>query len=261
MDELFNKKTLSMKVTLPSRGQLYGGLLPSGEVEVSAMTTMEEKILAGSGGTASSKLDTILSRCTKLPEGIKADDLLISDRFYLLLIVRSLSYGSKYGYQVRCPDCSTRSDKEIDLLTDLDVKLYPEGSPVAEPFHIKLPHSGDDLGFRLLRGSDEKAITKFSESKFAKVDDVGDPAYIHRMARQIKNINGKDVNVLEAQAYVEKMYSPDSLALRDAIEEADCGTDMEVKEECRNCGSHYETTLPFTVEFFRPRRKKVRTNS
>lgn len=252
--ESFDVKTTQTELTLPSRGYLYGESVPGGKVRISAMTTLEEKVLAGAGDKPDFKLDTIFNRCVKFTdEKFRAEELLISDRFYLLIFIRSLSYGPEYGYKVKCPDCGSKFRKEISLLTDLECKHWPEDKPVTEPFSVTLPITEDIVEFRLLRGSDERAIAKYTKKRFETVNEIGDPAYIQRMARHIVSVNGSEMSLINSQPYVEKMQGRDSQKFRRAVEDADCGIQLEREEECRNCGSDIEQILPFTVEFFRPR--------
>ena len=256
------KKAISQEVILPSRGHLYGESIPGGNLLVTAMTTQEERILAGSGSRVEAKLDIIIEKCAKLQGKIRAEDLLLSDRFYLLIMIRSLSYGSSYGLDVKCPDCNVRTRQEINLQKDLDIRYWPEEGPVTEPFETTLPHSGDTIGFHLLRGKDEKSLARYTKKRLQRGDDdLGDPAYIQRIAYQIRLINGEEVTPIRAQEYTEKLFSMDSLTLRDAYEEKDCGADVEIVRECRACDSEFTIMLPFTAEFFRPRRRKVQADS
>ena len=78
--------------------------------------------------------------------------------------------------------------------------------------------------------------------------------YIPRLAQHIVSIDGERTLGPAAMGFVEKLYGPDTLALRDAIDDHVCGIDTRLQLECE-CGSSIETFLPMSPEFFRPRRR------
>jgi hypothetical protein len=247
-------------MTVPSRGVLYNGLLPDGEVTYNPMTGKEEKILAGGSRNGASVIDSILKSCMPdLP--VSVDDLLTNDKYFMLLVLRAQSYGSIYKFQVKCESCARKFTHEVNLgFTDTEEEddsafmVRVLTADTVEPFETDpLPSSKDVIKFRLLRGKDEKAIQRFAESAAAKGRQSGDPSYIYRLARHLVAVNDKEIDAFEAQAYVENMIGMDSNALRNAIEKADCGVDTTVKAQCPLCDEDNEFLLPMTPEFFRPR--------
>ena len=247
----FAGRTLVRQVTLPSKGKLYPD--STGVVKVAAVTTRQEKILAGSGNSAAAKLDMVLEQCIDTG-GLATSDLLLADRLLCLFHIRSLSYGDKYGFMIKCPSCGKNNRHEVDLIND--IPLTEADDNFVEPFPVTLPHSGQRLGLRIFRGKDESAVAAWVEKHGQNANpDDGDVAYFYRLARHISTINDKQIPIgsSEAMELVQKLEGPDSLALRNAIDKTSIGYQMVLNLRCKACGSEDEVSLPFSVEFFRPK--------
>jgi len=253
-------------MTLPSMGLFYGGAIPEGKVEYFPMTAREEKILAGGFKDGNQLIDTIIKACVPTLT-IPVEDLLIGDKFFMMLVIRAASYGSKYGMMITC-DCGQQFRHEVDLgFTGEDaeegfdeefsnvfkIKVPEEGAK--EPFLVQLPKSKDMVEFRLLRGKDEKAIAKYAEQNMSKrkSKEDGNPAYIYRIARHIVSVNGDELSTMDTMAFVEDLIGYDSAALRNAIDAVDVGIDTQFTTECPKCDSVIESSLALGPEFFRPK--------
>jgi hypothetical protein len=275
------------KIELPSQGFLYGGKIPNGEVVVSPMTTREEKMLA-SAGTAGGQgvVDMLISRCVHSANGtpldMKSDDFLVGDRLYLMMAIRAVTFGQKYEFQMRC-ECGQSFKHDVAVPDDLETIYLKE--EVIEPVEVELPISKVKLGLRLLRGSDEKAITKFADQQYERVNVAldGDPSYTYRMIRHIvwmempasdqfpegQRIENPDFatpiegeepmrpamkrRVIDQMVRIyEQLLAQDTQAVRDALSENDCGMNTEITYDCPKCRNKYQTMLPMKVEFFRP---------
>jgi len=258
-------------IELPSQGLLYDGELREGKVTISPMGTKEESLLVSRKGRSDAHLilDKIIARC--LQTSFNLDNMLVADRFYILLMIRNLSYGSNYGYKVKCPECGEKFKKDIRIPDDFTITILDEG--VKEPFYADLPRCRKRVGFHLLRVEDEKAVEKYTAHEYRRSQQDGDPGYIYRLARHIVSIDdipepreGEDeegesasftpteVNLEQALELCETLIGIDSSAFKDAIAKNDCGVNLLIKAECPNpnCGDDFESLLKFTPEFFRP---------
>lgn len=238
-------------VVLPSKGILYEGLV-GGEVEVLPMKTKQEELLAGRLEMIPI-LNSLISACVPAVEksGLHPTQLLSGDRLFLLFMIRKYTYGSSYGFKIKCPSCDLAFRKEINIPDDLEVnELNESDSP---PFYTKLSDEKTEIGFRLLTGEDEVEIDRFRTKQFKKGMIKGDPSYTYTIARHIVSIDRKEISLLDAKAFVEEMNGMDSTLLRNAIRDKEPGVSREVEFECPQCGYDIETMMPYSAEFFRPR--------
>lgn len=238
----------TLEMTLPSLGLLYEGALPDGVVRYHPMTAKEERLLAGGKGSI---IDAVLESCLDLPSGFKSANLLINDRFFALMILRSTSYGEDYRFSVACPSCKAKFTHEVQLPGDFEVKILDDNTK--EPFDVQLPISKKIVGFRLLRGDDELAIQRYADRAFQKGKVEGDPAYIYRVSRHVVEVDGEPIEGVKSMAFIESLIGRDSAALRNAIEAADFGMNIELTITCVRCDEDFELAMPMTTEFFRPR--------
>lgn len=257
MDLETTDSSISAVLILPSKGYLYDGKLEGGKVVARSTTAKEEKLLYGGRGHVGDKINTLLSRCLDLGGKISPNDMLVGDRLFCLIKIRMLSFGADYPVMVRCGDCGEQFRHELSL-TELEVNTYEEEDNVSEPFEVTLPHLGKKVGFRCLRGFDEDAIHKYQQQLRAKSRRSNeDNTYIYTTARRIVSLDGEKLSQLDASEFVESLVSKDLMELRFAIEEKECGVNTEVRIECPHCAFLNELIMPFTDEFFRPKRRTV----
>ena len=154
-------------VKLPSNGRLYDDI-PT-ELTIRAMTTAEEKLILGS--TSEDAFDRILKNCVVNPANLDINKLVSSDKHFLMLKLRTHTYGSMYNVNCRCPECKNRIELDVNL-DEFPIYELPEG--FSEPIEFELPVNGDKLSCRLLRGSDLESIRKQAKklSKSMKVNAI-----------------------------------------------------------------------------------------
>lgn len=234
----------------PSQGHLYGGNFPGGEVVLSPMTTSEEKILQQQGKDRLEIIGELIRRCLVYCP-VAYDDLLVPDMFYMLLMIRNLTYGNDYKFQLECSRCELTYHHRIDLPQGLILRCLDDTDD-GEPWEVSLPRSGDTLRFKLLRVKDENDIRRWSRQAYQRSYQAGDPAYTYRLAKHIVSVNGADLDPVKRLHYVEEMLGGDSVVLRRALEKKEFGVDMMIDTNCPGCGCTYKTRMPFDSEFFRP---------
>ena len=243
------------RVQLPSRGWFYDGALPDGWVELAPMTTKEEKLLLSPRSDRRELLHAVVKRCLRT-DAVPLEDMLVADDMYLLLELRSMTYGPDYRFNLICSRCQSSSVYNITLPEGLRLRILTVADK--EPFDVDLPVSKKKLSLRLLRVKDEQEIQRSvkRQSSFSanqNQESVGGGAdYIHRLAKHIVAIDDEEVEMPQAMKFVESMLGRDSLAMRRKIEECDCGVELVIETFCQQCSSPIEQLMPFTAEFFRP---------
>jgi hypothetical protein len=141
-------------VSLPSKGLLYPETSPlaKGEIEMKYMTAKEEDILTNANylrnGTV---IDKLLQALIITP--IDYSELLIGDKNAILIAARVLGYGKDYDFEYdgikHSVDLSKLEDKKVDE------SLFKRG---LNEFNFTLPHSGNNITFKLLTHGDEQKI-------------------------------------------------------------------------------------------------------
>jgi hypothetical protein len=246
-------------IVLPSRGLCYGeGALPDGRLEVEPFSTAEEKLLRSAN--VPNLVDQLLSGCVRPPGGkwtgsFGIQDLVVPDRVFTLMQLRAISYGRVYHFEYRCDGCGDRVAGEQDL-TELAVDWAPDD--FSEPWEVYMDMRGVDLGLRMLRGKDEKAIMVWekqqeSRARRNKTPRVGDIGYEYRLARHIVTIDGDEATLDEALRLVKELRGMDLQDLNASLEECP-GLDTRVEPICPNCAYPNPQELPMGSEFFRPSR-------
>lgn len=241
------------EVQLPSRGKLYNGEIPDGMIALEPLGTREEKLFSAGSNSGSLIINKIFDACVTSP--VNHQKLILGDRLFVLLQLRSITYGRQYDYSFQCDNCKKKSYAHLDL-DNLPVRL-PDDVDDPTKFDVKLPLLGNTVTLRLLTGEDEEKITRYVNQIAAKSrGQAADTEYIYRLARRFEAVDGEAVGIREAMELVEKLKGQDSLAIRDAIDDHDIGPDISVTPTCQNCGYESEAfTMPMDSEFFRPRKR------
>lgn len=240
-------------------------ICPSGlSGEIRGLKGKEGKLLADrTAARAGSTFEKLLSGCWlethepgvyELPEGTPLDwaKVLVADRFYTLLQIRSLTFGDEYAFSVQCKHAACRERFEWELsLKDLPVRPLSEDARAAfkagNRFETKLPRDGRRVWFRLMTGADEARAA-------AALKAGRDGMLLTAIALRIVEIEG--VADKERRAFLDEMEMADATALLDRFEEADGGVETTIEVECPHCFGVQEVELPFERGFFLPRAKE-----
>jgi hypothetical protein len=237
---------------------------PSGlSGEIRGLKGKEANLLADRASAKRGLLfDRILSACWLsttdsglygLAEGGALDwgKVLVADRFYTLLQIRSLTFGDEYAFKVQCASeaCRERFEWQVSL-TELPVRHLSETSKAAfkagNRFETKLPRDGRRVWFQLQTGAEE---VRAASHLRASTDRVLLTALAVRIV-EIEGVPSKD-----KLRFLEEMEMADAAALLDEFDAADGGVETDIEVECPHCWAVQEIRLPFGPEFFLPRSK------
>jgi len=230
-------------VELPSKGYLYpkDSPLAEGKIEIKYMTAKEEDILTNSSyiqkGTVLDKLFQSL-----IVSKINYDDLLIGDKNAIMIAARVLGYGKDYTFTYEgveeTVDLTEIENKEIDE------ELFKNGK---NEFSFTLPHSGNEVTFKLLTHGDETKIQREIDG-LKKLDKNSDPSLTTRLKHMILSVEG-DSEKKSIREFVDRyLLARDARALREHIKSMSPDVDLTFFPS----GSETARTIPIGVGFFWP---------
>lgn len=245
-----------MKVTAPS------GL----GVEVRKLLGAEANLLADRKAARKGTLyDKILKACvTGVHEpgpytlgesgALNWDNVLVADRFYILVAIRVATYGSEYVFKSFCNPCDEDFEWQIDILKDLEIYDIPEDS--IEKFkagdnNFETTLGEDAITFKLLTGKDEREAGQ-------SIKDNKDKLFTTSLASRITKVNGKRLDSFAMQDYLSKVGVDEQLALIDSFDEYDGGIEQRITIECPSCGREVSHSLPFEGGDFWTPSKRLR---
>ena len=221
--------------------------LPSGlECTIREMTATEEGFLASPKMLKSGEaFEKILRNCV-VEKNIDLDNLLVGDRYYLMLAIRRLTFGDSYDFKARCGSCGHTFNVDINL-AELPVKKL-DGDPDAT-HTITLPRTGKKVTFRLLRGRDEKKISTTLRKT---------PQEIIRLSLLLHTI-AVDGDENFSERFFETLPGADSQFYRKEIDAVTCGVDTVVEASCPECDDEFDVQLPINEYFFFPGTRKSKS--
>jgi hypothetical protein len=238
-------------VTLPSKGLLYPETSPlaKGEIEMKYMTAKEEDILTNSNylknGTV---IDKLLQALIVTP--IDYNELLIGDKNAVLIAARVLGYGKDYSFKYTNPN-GQEAETTVDLskLEDkvVDESLFKRGS---NEFSFTLPHSSNNITFKLLTHGDEQKIE--AEIKgLKKVNPNATTDITTRLKHMITSVEGKR-DQKDIREFVDTyLLAKDAKALRDQYNKVSPDINMVFKPEDENYTGE-GINIPISLNFFWP---------
>lgn len=230
-------------IELPSKGKLYpeGSELAKGTVEMKYMTAKEEDILTNQSYI---QKGTVLDKLMKslIVSKIKYEDLLIGDKNAIMVAARILGYGKDYSFTI------SGENHNVDL-SQIDNKplkeeLFTSGK---NHFEFTLPHSGNQVTFKLLTHKDEQDINRELEG-LKKINKDNSPELTTRLKHLITSVEGK-TEKKDIREFVDNyMLARDSRALREYIKEIQPDVDLTFFPD----GSSDRISIPIGINFFWP---------
>lgn len=234
-------------VSLPSKGLLYpeSSPLAKGEIEMKYMTAKEEDILTNvnflKNGTVIDKLLQAL-----IVTKIDYNELLIGDKNAILIAARILGYGKDYTF---VDDSGKEITVDLSKLEDkvIDTSVFNRG---ANEFAFTLPHSGNNITFKLLTQGDEQKIE--AELKgMQKVNPNGSFDVTTRLKHMITSVEGKR-DQKDIREFIDNyLIAKDARALREYYNKISPDIDLLYKPES---GDYAEEgiVVPISINFFWP---------
>jgi hypothetical protein len=239
------------KVTLPSKGLLYPETSPlaKGEIEMKYMTAKEEDILTNANyiknGTV---IDKLLQALIITP--IDYNELLVGDKNAILVAARVLGYGKDYAFKY-----TNSNGQEVEATVDLskledkviNEKLFKRGS---NEFSFTLPHSGNDITFKLLTHGDEQKIE--AEIKgLKKINPSSSSDVTTRLKYIISSVENKR-DQKDIREFVDNyLIAKDARALREYYNQVSPDINIIYKPEDEDYTGE-GINVPISLNFFWP---------
>ena len=226
-------------IDLPSKGLVYPpeNPLSEGKVEMKYMTAKSEDILTNQSYIEKGiVLDKLLEDLIVTKINIK--DLIVGDKNALLIAARVLGYGKEYKFTLKgeehTVDLSTLENKEFDIISGTN------------EFSFTLPHSGNEITYKILTGHDESLIDQEIKG-LKKLNKNASPELSTRLKYIITSVGGNR-EAKSIREFVDNyLLARDSRALREHIKETQPDVNLEYVLE-----GGEEVTIPITLAFFWP---------
>ena len=234
-------------VNLPSKGLLYpeDSPLAEGQIEMKYMTAKEEDILTNQNYIRQGiVIDKLLQ--SLIVSKINYNDLLIGDKDAILIASRVLGYGKdysfKFGNEDVTVDLTTLKDKELDESLILE--------PRKNEFKFTLPHSNNEITFKLLTQKDETNIEKELEG-LKKINKNDNKDLTTRMKFMILSVNGDHEQTTINQFVDNAFLARDARAFREYYNTVNPGIDTNITYEFIE-GIEEGLQIPINMNFFWP---------
>lgn len=216
------------------------------------MTGREEAILADrkfarNGGKLVTEL---LHSCIVEIDGMEKNGrgpvagMYSADRNYLLLRLRSITFGSELEATYTCPGCG-ESISTLENLDELPVRILPEGEE-QQDLAVELEDGWVDregqvhtaLTMRLPTGADEEAIAP----QMRENASLGKNALLARCAKSLGEVPKHRLEALGPRIMSELTMTDRRLIDR-ALNEAAPGVELVREIECPRCAKTFTTSL------------------
>tara|TARA_R100000008_G_C3570705_1_gene161919 strand:+ start:198 stop:1061 length:864 start_codon:yes stop_codon:yes gene_type:complete len=245
-------------VELPTKGELYPESHPlhgQETVEIRYMTAKDEDILASKtllkkGIAVDRFIQNVL-----VDKKVKVEDLIIGDKNAIIVAARITGYGSEYEAKITCPACMEVSDQSFDL-DEVGVLDAAETDEITRTtnntFLVTVPKSGVQVEFRPLTSKDELHLSQMTENKRRK--KLPESLLTDQLKQFIVSVNGSE-DRSHINQFINSMPTLDSHFLRTAYRKAIPNLDLIQTFTCQACSYEADTEVPFTAEFFWPKRR------
>jgi len=215
------------------------------------MTAAHEDILTSSNLILKGVVIDKLLEALIATKDVKYGDLLIGDKYAIMVAARILGYGKNYEATVECPQCASSRETAINLeqINDKEIEFNPEQKGKNE-FSYQLPFLKKMITYKLLTQKDDQNIRRELDSmKKLKVEISQEVTT--RMRHAILSVDG-DHDREMIRKFVDAMPVRDARSFRDHVKTVMPDVDLSFDYECTTCGFADRLEVPIDQKFFWP---------
>jgi len=246
-------------VDLPSKGKYYpaGHPLKDQEtIEIRHMTAKDEDILTSrtllkKGIAVDRMIQNII-----VDKAIKIQDLLIGDKNAVIVAARINGYGPEYEVKTACPTCGYKNNTVFNLS---ELNTQAEQEEVFEEhsiektdnntFLLTVPRSKVVVELKLMTSHDETAMAARAQKR--KKHNLPDTLFTDQLRTIIASVQGDPSTVGQ---YINSLPALDSRYIRKIYNLIMPSIDLTQDFVCTECDQEDRLEVPFTTEFFWPKR-------
>ena len=184
------------------------------------------------------------------------DGVLQGDRYFAFLKARVATRGPEYEFEIQqCGNGACR--RRYDWACNLDELPVRKLDPAVKAAFMAGESSALEIEglpailCRPLIGRDEQWMARVAEKEPTKL-------LLWATVRRIVKIEGVGNDARKIKDFVENLDGAVADALRDGLEELDCGPENVFEVQCPQCGYYQQVTLPFEPTFFSGRKRLQR---
>lgn len=229
--------------TLPSNYKFYSGK----KIFARPMNVSEVKLLASMDeNNYNQVMNDVLKKTIR---GIEVDDILVSDKYFLIFWLRANTYrNSGYELDFECASCEKMSKYNFDIDV-LEIKYLDENLKIDE--ERVLPNSKDKVTIKFKTIRDENKVREFAKRTKGTITKYDEE--ILDVSSNLGTINGEELSVMKKYEYVEKMHPVDFSFVLSLIDLVSFGVKSEIKAVCNTCKETTPIGVTFRPEFFIPK--------
>ena len=148
------------------------------------------------------------------------DDLLVADKDAIMIASRILGYGKDYSFDYNGETIT------VDLSALKEKEFNSSSLKNKNEFSFTLPHSGNEITFKLLSHGDEKKIDAELEG-LKKIDSKGSFELSTRLKHMILSVNGNS-DTKTIREFVDNAFlARDAKAFREHVGKITPGLDLK----------------------------------
>ncbi len=192
---------------------------------------------------------------TSLSDTLPWETMLQGDRAWAFLCVRIATFGNEFAFEHTCTN--TMCNAKYEIVVELD-KLKQKALPKTSFAHVntgvdlEATIDGKKVKYHLLRCNSDQYL-----NNLIKNFDLSLP--VAQIVTRISSIEGIESSDIESVIHwVNELPMADGMELREIMENADCGVEMEIESACVNkqCSNVERFDLPLGAGFFQKRKTK-----